>query len=170
MPVQAARLIAAAAYVAAVCLPALAHDTRYDAAVARLARQHGVPERLVHRVIVRESRYNERAINHGHYGLMQIKLQTAQGMGYRGGASGLLNGETNLTYAVPYLANAYLCAGHNEDGAVRLYAGGYYYVCKRKGLLARLHTAHSRVGATGEAASPAHNAYAPHPPRRDAPF
>ena len=38
---------------------------------------------------------------------MQIRHDTAQGMGYQGPASGLLDADTNLTFAVPYLANAY---------------------------------------------------------------
>ncbi len=116
---------------------------RYDARIAELSRAHGVPERLIRRVIMRESRYAPRLTNHVHYGLMQIKLQTAAGMGYRGGAAGLLDGETNLTYAVPYLANAYLTADRDEDRAVQLYAAGYYFIAKHKGLLSRLRTARS---------------------------
>ncbi|MDE2362312.1 MAG: lytic transglycosylase domain-containing protein [Hyphomicrobiales bacterium] len=117
---------------------------RFDRSIDRLSRAHGVPERLIRRVIMRESRYAPNVTNHGHYGLMQIKLETAKGMGYAGGASGLLDGETNLTYAVPYLANAYLAAGRNEDRAVQLYAGGYYYVAKREHLLGKLRTARSK--------------------------
>jgi soluble lytic murein transglycosylase-like protein len=75
---------------------------------------------------------------------MQIRYDTAQGMGYTGPASGLLDANTNLTYAVPYLANAYRVAGGNQDRAVALYAGGYYYVAKRKGMLGQLRTAASR--------------------------
>ena len=56
-------------------------------------------------------------------------------MGYRGAASGLLDAETNLKYAVKYLRGAYLTAGGNYDRSVRLYASGYYYDAKRKGLL-----------------------------------
>lgn len=125
---------------------------RFDAPIERLSRAHGVPERLIRRVIMRESRYAPRLAHRGHYGLMQIKLQTAKGMGYRGGAAGLLDGETNLTYAVPYLANAYQAAGGNEDRAVALYAGGYYYVAKAKGLTASLRTARS-APLSGEAAT-----------------
>ena len=123
---------------------------RFDAPIERLARAHGVPERLIRRVIMRESRYAPHLAHRGHYGLMQIKLQTAKGMGYSGGASGLLDGETNLTYAVPYLANAYQAAGRNEDRAVALYAGGYYYVAKSKGLIGSLRTARS-TPLSGEA-------------------
>jgi soluble lytic murein transglycosylase-like protein len=34
--------------------------------------------------------------------------------------------ETNLTYAVRYLAGAYRAAGGNANRAVSLYASGYY--------------------------------------------
>ncbi len=130
--------------VAACALPAAASDrATIDALVAQHARAHGVPEALVHRVIQRESSYNPRASSQGNLGLMQIRHDTARGMGYRGPASGLLDANTNLTYAVPYLANAYRVAGGSHDRAVSLYAGGYYYVAKRKGLLRELRTAAS---------------------------
>lgn len=110
----------------------------YDALVAKHAQANGVPETLVHRIIVRESRYNPRAVSKGNYGLMQIRLGTAKGMGYRGTPAGLLDADTNMTYAVRYLANAYKVAGGNHERAVSLYAGGYYYVAKRKGMLSAL--------------------------------
>lgn len=140
------RLLAAATLLAVA--PAQAQDsTRYNEHIAELAKRHHVPERLIHRVIVRESRYNPRALHAGNYGLMQIKPATARGMGYTGSPSGLLDGKTNLNYAVPYLANAYRVAGGNEDRAVQLYAGGYYYAAKRKGMLGAMRTAQSGGGA-----------------------
>ncbi len=66
---------------------------------------------------------------------MQILPQTARTMGYRGPASGLLDADTNLKYAVKYLRGAYLVANGNHDKAVMWYARGYYYEAKRKGLL-----------------------------------
>ena len=129
---------------AACALPAAASDRAIiDALVAQHAKVHGVPEALVHRVIQRESSYNPRASSRGNLGLMQIRYDTARGMGYSGPASGLLDANTNLTYAVPYLANAYRVAGGSHHRAVSLYAGGYYYVAKRKGLLRELRTAAS---------------------------
>jgi soluble lytic murein transglycosylase-like protein len=131
--------------VAACALPAAAADrAAIDALVAHHARAHGVPEALVHRIIQRESGYDPSASRGGNLGLMQIRYDTARGMGYTGPASGLLDANTNLTYAVPYLANAYMVAGGSPDRAVSLYAGGYYYVAKRKGLLPELRTAASQ--------------------------
>jgi hypothetical protein len=122
--------------------PAFAADQHgremLEALAAQHAKAHGVPAGLVHRVIMRESRYNPRAVSRGNYGLMQIRHATARGMGYNGPASGLLDPHINLTYAVPYLANAYRVAGRNQDRAVALYTSGYYYEAKRRGVLSAL--------------------------------
>lgn len=94
--------------------------------IARHAQMNGLPVELVHRVVVRESGYNPSARNRGALGLMQIKHATARGVGYTGPASGLFDAETNLTYAVRYLAGAYRAAGGNANRAVAYYAGGYH--------------------------------------------
>jgi soluble lytic murein transglycosylase-like protein len=101
-------------------------NTALDAAIARHAAANGLPAELVHRVVIRESRYNPRARNGSALGLMQIKHATARGVGYTGPASGLFDAETNLTYAVRYLAGAYRAAGGNQSRAVALYASGYH--------------------------------------------
>ena len=106
----------------------------YAEMVARHAAANGVPVSLVHRVIMRESRYNPRAVSKGNYGMMQIRLGTARAMGYTGTASGLLDPEVNMTYAVKYLAGAYQVAGGSEGGAVANYARGYYHQAKRQNL------------------------------------
>jgi hypothetical protein len=67
---------------------------------------------------------------------MQIKYATARGLGYAGSPSGLLDANTNLTYAVRYLGNAYRVARGNHDRSVALFAGGYYYAAKRQGMIA----------------------------------
>ncbi len=131
------RLATAAAAVAGVTListSAFAQRSSYEAMAASHAAANGVPVSLVHRVIMRESRYNPRAVSKGNYGIMQIRLGTARGLGYTGSAEGLLDPNTNMTYAVKYLAGAYKVAGGNESRAVSLYASGYYYAAKRQGL------------------------------------
>jgi soluble lytic murein transglycosylase-like protein len=110
-------------------------SAQLTAMITTAAAEHGVPETLLHRIIKRESNYNARAYHGGHWGLMQIKYETARSMGYRGPAAGLLNPETNLRFGGRYLAGAYLVAGGNSERAVRLYSSGYYYEAKRKGLL-----------------------------------
>jgi soluble lytic murein transglycosylase-like protein len=124
---------------AALCLPqaALAQRAEYEALVASHASANGVPPALVHCVIVRESRYQPRLVGRGGtIGLMQIKLATARGLGYTGDAEGLRDPNTNLTYAVKYLAGAYRAANGDYNRAVAYYAGGYYYVAKRQRLAA----------------------------------
>ncbi|SDN64045.1 Transglycosylase SLT domain-containing protein [Afipia sp. GAS231] len=107
----------------------------YEKMVAVHAHANGVPEALVHRVIVRESKYHPDLIGRGGtIGLMQIKLATARGVGYQGDAEGLRDPETNLTYGVKYLAGAYRAAQGDHDRTVRLYAAGYYEVAKRQRL------------------------------------
>jgi soluble lytic murein transglycosylase-like protein len=106
-----------------------------DALIARHAAANNVPEALLRRVIKRESGGNPRVISKGNYGLMQIRLGTARALGYRGTAAGLLDADTNMTYAVKYLAGAYHAAAGDHSRAVHYYAAGYYYAAKRKGLL-----------------------------------
>ncbi|MGY8665032.1 transglycosylase SLT domain-containing protein [Bradyrhizobium sp. UFLA05-109] len=128
-------LIVAAAITAGVSLShaAVAGEAEYSEMVAAHARANGVPEALVHRVIMRESRYQPHLIGHGGtIGLMQIKLATARGVGYGGDAAGLRDPETNLTYAVKYLAGAYRAANGDYGRAIRYYAGGYYYAAKQQ--------------------------------------
>jgi soluble lytic murein transglycosylase-like protein len=135
--------LASLALAVALLLPeaAFAQRSQYDEMVARHAQANGVPVELVHRVIVRESRYNASLVGRGGtIGLMQIKLATARGLGYTGTAEGLRDPDTNLAYAVKYLAGAYRAAGGNHDRAVAYYAGGYYYAAKRQRLA---HARHS---------------------------
>jgi soluble lytic murein transglycosylase-like protein len=106
-----------------------------DGLIVKYASIYEVPVDLVRRVVKRESNFNPAAYHHGYWGLMQIKHATARGLGYDGPAKGLLDAETNLRYAVKYLRGAWLVSGGNHDEAVRLYANGYYFDAKRKGLL-----------------------------------
>ena len=111
---------------------ASAQNVEYNTLVASHAQANGVPEALVHRVIVRESRYRPALVGRGGtIGLMQIKLATARGLGYTGDAAGLRDPNTNLTYAVKYLAGAYRAANGDHRRAMHYYASGYYAAAKR---------------------------------------
>jgi soluble lytic murein transglycosylase-like protein len=120
---------------ALAAVPQFAHAQQradYQAMAATHAQANGVPEALVHRVIMRESKYNAGLIGRGGcIGLMQIKLATARGVGYSGSAEGLRDPNTNLTYGIKYLAGAYRAAHGDHNRAVSYYAGGYYYAAKR---------------------------------------
>ncbi len=142
------RILLAAAAAMMLIHPASAQRADYEAMVASHAAANGVPPELVHRVIVRESKYNPHAVSKGNYGMMQIKLATARGLGYTGTAQGLLDPDTNLTYAVKYLAGAYRAAGGNHNRAVSYYAGGYYYAAKRQGQLQQQQANAAPAGIT----------------------
>ena len=106
---------------------------QYESMVATHASANNVPEALVHRVIVRESKYHPNLVGRGGtIGLMQIKLGTARGLGYTGDAAGLRNPDTNLAWGTKYLAGAYRAANGDHSRAVRYYASGYYYAAKRQ--------------------------------------
>jgi soluble lytic murein transglycosylase-like protein len=106
---------------------------QYESMVAAHASANNVPEALVHRVIVRESKYHPHLVGRGGtIGLMQIKLATARGLGYNGDAAGLRDPDTNLAWGVKYLAGAYRAANGDHSRAVHYYASGYYYAAKRQ--------------------------------------
>ena len=141
------------------------------------ASANGVPASLVHRVIMRESRYNPRAVSRGNYGMMQIRLGTARAMGYSGSAAGLLDAETNMTYAVRYLAGAYRAAGGDENRAVALYARGYYPQAKAQGFSPYAEEAAAntqpennfagKYRANDQSPGPRHSAISPAPMAKD---
>jgi Transglycosylase SLT domain len=129
------RLLWLAWFVTMAALPfsdsAQAQRAEYNELVAKHARANAVPEALVHRVIVRESRYQPALLGRGGtIGLMQIKLATARGLGYTGDAEGLRDPNTNLLYGVKYLAGAYRVANGDHDRAIHYYASGYYEAAK----------------------------------------
>jgi soluble lytic murein transglycosylase-like protein len=142
-----------------------------QAGLAELTRQyahrHGVPLALLHRIIMRESRYHPHLVHRTYYGLMQITPATARSMGYHGSPSGLLDAKTNLQYATPYLANAWALAGGDLDRAVQLYASGYYYTAKNKHMLSQMRNASSEPVRPEPTSA---LALAPSPPSRQKDF
>ncbi len=111
--------------VAVAALAAPVGSEGLKALVARHAAANGVPFSLADAVVRIESRYNPRAANAGNYGLMQIRHQTARGMGYAGPAGGLLDPETNARYAMKYLALAYRAAGGDTCRTIMKYQSGH---------------------------------------------
>jgi soluble lytic murein transglycosylase-like protein len=138
---------------AIVAAPAIAGGRPYDSLIASHAASNGIPPELVHRVVMRESRYRAGAMGRGGTtGLMQIKLATARSMGYTGSAAGLLDPDTNLTYGVRYLAGAYRAAGGHHARAVGYYASGYRGASRPASAYARMKPEPSvfATAATGE--------------------
>jgi len=147
------RILAPVLCALAAAGPAGAEDnsrSRINALIATHAQANNLPESLVHRVVLRESRYNPSAVGRGGtMGLMQIKHATARGLGYTGTADGLLDPDTNLTYGVKYLAGAYRAAGGNAEQAWAYYRTGYYHQAKQQRTRAGYRTvASSEGGAT----------------------
>ncbi|MEY8842736.1 lytic transglycosylase domain-containing protein, partial [Cribrihabitans sp. XS_ASV171] len=96
---------------------------------------YGYPRQLLHKLAIRESTHRPWAVNRPYYGLLQILPATARSMGYRGSPDGLLDAETNLKYAGKYLRGAWLLADGSQDRAIALYAKGFYYEAKARGML-----------------------------------
>lgn len=95
--------------------------------IARHAAENGVPVALAETVVRIESRFQPGVTNRsGATGLMQIKPQTARGMGFSGSASGLLEPETNLRYGMKYLALAFRASGGDMRRAIRGYQTGTF--------------------------------------------
>lgn len=96
--------------------------------VARLAAQMGVPQGLALSVCRVESRCRYGLVGSaGERGPLQIKLQTARGLGYSGGAAGL-NGYQGAYWGMRHLAAAYKICG-NARGAARLHQAGLAAGC-----------------------------------------
>ena len=94
------------------------------ALIAQHAAANGVPLALADAIVRIESRYNPCATNHGAMGLMQIKTQTARGVGFSGSSGDLLNADTNLRYGMKYLAQVYNMSGGNVCSTVMRYQTG----------------------------------------------
>ncbi|MCP8937170.1 transglycosylase SLT domain-containing protein [Alsobacter sp. SYSU M60028] len=100
--------------------------SRFQDLIARHAAENGVPFALADAVVRIESRYNPGVTNGGAVGLMQIKPQTARGLGYEGGAAGLKQPETNIRYGMKYLAQAYRMSRGDTCATVMRYQSGHY--------------------------------------------
>lgn len=109
-----------------ISTPALADKGVRNMVAAEAARQ-GVPVGLALAVARAESNFRCSAIGKaGERGVMQIKPQTARGIGYKGPASGLNNCATGIRYGMIYLKQAYRKAGGNIYRAALLYNAGIH--------------------------------------------
>ena len=98
----------------------------YSGLIQTYAKTYGVPVDLAHAVVRVESNFNPRARGSaGEIGLMQIKPATARMMGYRGGAKGLYDPETNIKFGMKYLAMAHELGGGTTCGTILKYNAGH---------------------------------------------
>lgn len=115
-----------------------ASQDRYAAEIAAAADRYGVPRPLAFGLVAQESGFNPSAyraepayrcsrtgaVGDGSYGLTQILLCTAQGLGFTGSAAGLLDPRTNLDLGLRYLASEIKARGTVAAG-LSSYNGGY---------------------------------------------
>jgi len=98
----------------------------YSGLIQSYAKAYGVPVELAHAIVRVESNFNPRARGSaGEIGLMQIKPATARMMGYRGGARGLYDPETNIKFGMKYLAMAHDLGGGTTCGTILKYNAGH---------------------------------------------
>ena len=105
--------------------------------VAKIADQMGVPRGLALSVCRVETKCRYGMVGRaGERGPMQIKLQTARGLGYTGGAAGL-NGYNGAYWGMKHLQVAYQKCG-NARGAARLHNAGLASSCGGSGYASRV--------------------------------
>ena len=94
--------------------------------IATKATAHGVPAQLANAVVRVESNFKAGVTGRaGEVGLMQIKYQTARGLGYTGSRAALYDPATNLEWGMRYLAGAHKLAGGSLCGTLAKYQGGH---------------------------------------------
>lgn len=90
------------------------------ALVSEVAREQRVPVDVAHALVARESGYRLRAVGRaGEIGLVQIKLSTARGLGFRGTREELFQPRVNLTWGLLYARMAL------DRGGIRFYRTGF---------------------------------------------
>jgi hypothetical protein len=98
----------------------------YVEIVGREARARGLPPEVADAVAQIESGYRPSAVGGvGEIGLIQIRPSTAAMLGHRGGALALFEPETNIRYAVAYLAGAWRLAGGDLCRTLMKYRAGH---------------------------------------------
>jgi soluble lytic murein transglycosylase-like protein len=107
-----------------------------DCDLIRQARQEGaINPQLVLAIAEIESSKNSTSVSRqgraSHYGLMQLKPETARMLGFRGHNKDLLQWRTNLKYGVKYL-NQKLKKYHSKQAAAAAYNAGAAFPCRRK--------------------------------------
>lgn len=110
----------------------MTNDSNFDSIITPLANVAGVPVPLVKGIIAQESGFDPTATNltgpdgarGGAFGLMQVTMTTALGMGFSGSESDLLDPTTNLTLGIRFLGYAFQQAGGDWGYAAAIYNGG----------------------------------------------
>jgi len=107
MSVAAVLALSVILYIIAVRAPkgGLTPQSILDEIIIEEATAFAVPIAIVRAIVAVESGGDAQAVGAaGEIGLMQIKLSTAQQMGYKGPGVGLFDVRTNIHYGTKYLA------------------------------------------------------------------
>lgn len=98
----------------------------FAAEIGAAAQGYGIPLHVAYGLIAQESGFNPNAIGDAgkSFGLVQIQLRTAQGLGYTGSSTGLLDPATNVQLGMKYLRGQLDRAG-TIPAALSAYNGGY---------------------------------------------
>jgi soluble lytic murein transglycosylase-like protein len=87
---------------------------------------HGIPASFARAIVRVESNWNPHLTGAaGEVGLMQIKHETARGLGFRGSREQLYDPATNIRWGMEYLAGAWKLAGGDHCGTVLRYQAGH---------------------------------------------
>ena len=114
--------------------PKLAKGGNLRAMAERHATAAGVPVALALKVVAHESGWKPGVTGKaGEVGLMQIKLSTARGIGYRGTRKQLYQPDVNLRWGMKYLAGAHRLAGGDTCGTLSRYNAGHGFKGRRTG-------------------------------------
>jgi soluble lytic murein transglycosylase-like protein len=101
-------------------------STKYSTIINSYAASYGVPVALANAVVRVESNYQPNMTGSaGEIGLMQIKLETARGLGYTGSREALYNPDTNIRWGMKYLAGAHKLGNGTTCGTILRYNAGH---------------------------------------------
>lgn len=109
---------------------------KYNNLINKYASRFNVPPEIVKAVISVESNYKNKAVgpddygSRSSYGLMQIQIETAKDIGYKGDIEGLFNPEVNIAFGIKYLRNCIAWANGNLYTALDMYNRGVGFVRK----------------------------------------
>lgn len=96
------------------------------ALIDKHASAHGIPSAFARAIVHVESNFQPLVTGRaGEVGLMQIKFETARGIGYTGTREALYDPDTNLQWGMKYLAMSWKLGGSTPCGAIMKYQGGH---------------------------------------------
>ncbi len=110
----------------AVTAPSIAGNDNVIALIDRYAAANNIPAAFARAVVRVESNFDPRVTGRAReVGLMQIKFETARGIGFTGTREQLYDPATNLEWGMKYLAMSWKLGGNTPCGAVMKYQGGH---------------------------------------------